>query len=353
MVNQSVDGFVFKHLKLIDLEHSEEIHQNKSYQQKLSLPELQNRGICLMKLCKQSMRTGLYGRTIITFGPKWSTQELAPNAISSGDIVGVTAGHESLVLVSGVILRVESKGIDVAFDEDIGVIDNYEDNQRFNLIKLSNDVTHRRLKHALNGLKKYSLSHRLIEVLFGETQITQKASERETRITYFNHNLNDSQKKAIELALNQREVALIHGPPGTGKTTVLIEFIMQCVTNYGLRVLATGPSNVSVDNLVEKLAQQGMGDQIVRLGHPGRSISHLHSYSLDAAIGRSDDYTIVSDMRAEIQEMVTKRNTRFSEIKSLRKELKVREKRCLKQILNESKVVLTTLTTGSPEGYLK
>ena len=48
-------------------------------------------------------------------------------------------------------------------------------------------------------------------------------------LTYFNNNLDDSQKEAVRFALSQREVAIVHGPPGTGKTTTVTEIIRQAV----------------------------------------------------------------------------------------------------------------------------
>ena len=48
-------------------------------------------------------------------------------------------------------------------------------------------------------------------------------------LSYFNPNLDDSQKEAVKFALHQREVAIIHGPPGTGKTTTVVEIIKQAV----------------------------------------------------------------------------------------------------------------------------
>ena len=294
------------------------------------------------------MRTGLYGRTVITFGPKLSTNQLPSVSITSGDVVGVTANNDSLVILSGIVVKVEVSSIDVAFDDDIKPID--EDIDVFNLIKLSNDVTHRRLKSALNSLKKNGFSHHLVQTLFGETEFTLNSSEE--KIQCFNQYLNESQKSAIEWALSQKELAIIHGPPGTGKTTVLIEFILQCVRNYDLKVLATAPSNVAVDNILEKLST--VSDvSAIRIGHPARSLPQLHKYSLDAAIVRSDDYQIVCDLRSEIELMVKQRKSSFNEIKSLRKELKEREKRVLKRVLQNSKVVLSTLTGGSPDHILR
>ncbi len=318
----------------------------------MSLVELQSRGICLIKLCLMSMRTGFYGRTVITFGPKWSSKQIPSNGITNGDIVGVSLNNETIVLVSGVVLKVEQNSIDVAFDKDISPLnDNNDENKMFNLIKLTNDVTHRRLKSALNDLKKYSLSHNLIHVLFGETEISTQLNENYNEIQYFNNTLNDSQKEAIKFALNQKEIAIIHGPPGTGKTTTLIELILQCVRNYDLKVLACAPSNVAVDNLLEKLSIAKQ-DNIVRLGHPARAFSQLQKYSLDAVMQRSDQYQIVCDIKSEIEKMVNQR-TSYNDLKSLRKELKQREKKVLKEVFQQSKVVLSTLTSGSPDGPLK
>lgn len=48
-------------------------------------------------------------------------------------------------------------------------------------------------------------------------------------IEFFNKNLDESQREAVTFALSQRELAVIHGPPGTGKTTTVVELILQVV----------------------------------------------------------------------------------------------------------------------------
>ena len=78
--------------------------------------------------------------------------------------------------------------------------------------------------------------------------------EQEGRIHFTNPHLNESQREAIEFALKQKELAVIHGPPGTGKTTTLVEYISLEV-KQGSKVLCCAPSNVAVDNLLEKLAK--------------------------------------------------------------------------------------------------
>src|SRR5205814_508387 len=90
--------------------------------------------------------------------------------------------------------------------------------------------------------------------------------------------LNPPQLAAIEFALAAKDFAIIHGPPGTGKTTTVVEFIRQSVAN-GEKVLACAPSNHAVDNLLEKLL--AAGELPVRLGHPARIMPELRERAID------------------------------------------------------------------------
>src|SRR4029079_2624821 len=91
--------------------------------------------------------------------------------------------------------------------------------------------------------------------------------------------LNASQREAIEFALSAEDIAIIHGPPGTGKTTSVAAFIAQAVQRGG-NMLACAPSNTAVDNLLERLVARGQ--QVVRLGHPARVKEDLRRHTLDA-----------------------------------------------------------------------
>ncbi|MCW5807615.1 MAG: AAA family ATPase, partial [Deltaproteobacteria bacterium] len=79
--------------------------------------------------------------------------------------------------------------------------------------------------------------------------------------------LDEIQRAAVDAALRSGDIALIHGPPGTGKTRTLVEVVRQRVAR-GERVLCAAPSNTAVDNLGVRLAAAGV--RAVRLGHPAR-----------------------------------------------------------------------------------
>lgn len=190
----------------------------------------------------------------------------------------------------------------------------------------------------------------LTQVLFGQSSPTPIAgAELFKDISWHDPWLNDSQKDAIRFALASREVALIHGPPGTGKTHTLIELILQLVSR-GQRLLVCGPSNISVDNIVERLSSHKI--PMVRLGHPARLLPGVLNHSLDVLTRTSEAAEIVQDIRNELDaKQASIRKTRngrerkaiYGEMKDLRREFREREGRVVSELLRTSKVVLSTL----------
>ncbi|RXM31129.1 hypothetical protein EOD39_7248 [Acipenser ruthenus] len=237
------------------------------------------------------------------------------------DIVGLYDSEgigPSSELATGVVTRVTQSFLSVAFDESSDGL-SLDNECPFNLLKLANDVTYKRLKNSLD----------------------------------------ESQKEAVCFSLSQKELAIIHGPPGTGKTTTVVELILQAV-KLGLKILCCAPSNVAVDNLVERLAR--FKAKVLRLGHPARLLESIQKYSLDAVLAHSDNTQIIADIRKDIDQAFAKmkksrdkgdRSHLLSEIKILRRELRGREETAIMQILKRAEVVLATNTGASADGPLK
>lgn len=187
-------------------------------------------------------------------------------------------------------------------------------------------------------------------MLFGQSTPTPISnSDLNGDVKWHDPTLNESQQEAIRFALASREVALIHGPPGTGKTHTLIELILQLLAR-NQRILVCGPSNISVDNIVERLAPHKV--PMVRLGHPARLLPGVLNHSLEVLTKTSDAAGIVKDIRAEMdakQSSIRKtRNGRerraiYGEMRELRKEYREREGRVVADLVKESKVMLSTL----------
>ncbi|NXP15018.1 SMBP2 protein, partial [Thinocorus orbignyianus] len=334
----------------------------RAWQDSVPLKELQRRGVCLLKLQAATQRTGLYGRLLVTFQPRshGSDAELPANSFGPGDIVGLYgSGGQGKPLCSGVVTRVTPRAVTVAFEETRDGMVSVDRDCSYQLLKLANDVTYNRLKRALTALKQYrgGPASSLIDVLFFSSAPTALTGTRPLK--FYNESLDESQREAVSFALAQRELAIIHGPPGTGKTTTVVEIILQAV-QQGLKVLCCAPSNVAVDNLVERLARHRA--RILRLGHPARLLEPIQQHSLDAVLARSDSARIVADIRKDIDQALAKskkaqdkgeRSHFLGEIKALRKELKEREEAAMASALTHASIVLATNTGASSEGPLK
>ncbi|KAL3878418.1 hypothetical protein ACJMK2_030771 [Sinanodonta woodiana] len=355
----SLEEFVSKTLKLLEKERETEIEETRILTEKLPAKELQRRGVCLLKLKISNRKSGLYGRTVVTFEPNHG--DLPSHNLTPGDIVGLnpsTGDSESESLGSGIVTRSSQSAVSVAFDDSQDLF-SLDDDGLYKLTKLANDVTYKRLKRALRDLGKLHSgpASGLIDVLFGQQELSP--SGKEIVIDFVNNSLDESQKEAVKFALQQREVAIVHGPPGTGKTTTVIEIILQAV-KQGLKVLACAPSNIAVDNLVERLADHKQ--KIVRIGHPARVLPHIQKYSLDALLSSSEETRLVEDVRKELDSSLsTLKKTRDrgekqrlrEDMKHLRKELMQREQTATRDILKRANVVLVTLTSATEDGPMK
>ncbi|XP_064609271.1 DNA-binding protein SMUBP-2-like [Liolophura sinensis] len=361
----AVEKFVAKTLELLEIERDAEIEETRVLHENLPAKELQRRGVCLLKLRIAERRTGLYGRSIVTFEPHVSGQELPSHTLSPGDIVSLslTSCEKGEVIASGIISKVWQAALSVAFDETMDTF-SLADEEKYKLVKLANNITYKRLKRALNELNRYCSgpANHLVNVLFELSDRAPPSDPPDVHvvdITFCNPCLDTSQRDAVSFALCQKDIAVIHGPPGTGKTTTVVEVIVQAI-RQGLKVLACAPSNIAVDNLVERLANQKL--KILRIGHPARFLPHIHKFSLDAILATSDETKVVEDVRKDVDKTLMQmkkvrdkgeRHHLREELKHLRKELRQREAAATRDVLKAADVVLVTLTSCTDDGPLK
>lgn len=346
-----------------------------------NLDELCHAGVALKKMHLLDRRTGLGGRRLLKFGYNDTSSDedsgtpLPNHKLSPGDIVNLCPSNDHRnPLASGVVSKVVEHSITVAFDEESSRNEDGSSNlsisnmvnRTFTLVQSVNDVTFRRLTatlDALGGYKKYP-GWILVEYLFSARQIPaidrpgDRISTDQSKI-YFNANLNQPQRRAVDFCLNDHHpISIVHGPPGTGKTTVVVEIIRQLVKNRK-KVLACAPSNVAVDNLLEKLVSIDSDQPIdpinvVRLGHPARTHSSVQKYSLDLILKQREYSAILDDIRQDIESLEDERDRRYAyrQRKELRQELYEREKSAVKSILQNANVVCGTLTSITRDGPL-
>ncbi len=158
-------------------------------------------------------------------------------------------------------------------------------------------VTYKRYRAALQQLVR-TPDHPLVHILHGTTQ--PRCTTTPTTWTPMHPTLDPSQITAITHALASVDLALIHGPPGTGKTTAVVEYIAQEV-GRGNRVLVCAASNIAVDNVVERLAYVLPKVPMVRVGHPARLLPSVLGKCLEAAVAGTDSKGLAKDVMRDMQ----------------------------------------------------
>ena len=192
----------------------------------------------------------------------------------------------------GVVSRIRKDSIQVAFGN---WLEDGENHPTFRLDRSTDEVARLRQRKALDRGRTAQNSRLAVlrDVLLGR----QNASfHNHDLIRPLDPNLNESQIEAVSFAMSAEDVAVIHGPPGTGKTTALVELVRQ-ITRSGQSVLAVAPSNLGVDNLLERLLD--CGENAIRIGHPARVLPGLRDHTLDSIVENHPNVNVAHQLIRE------------------------------------------------------
>jgi DNA polymerase III delta prime subunit len=272
----------FRHLaNLLKLESEAEAHRILDGANQLSVA--QGRGESLLGLVPIEESYGLGGRCILTLARRNRSLQLPWNRLEPGSPVLLSPeGGKAGDGWRGVVCERSRMTLSVALNEPPGE----EEAQPTYRLDLATDEAARQRQLAALERVRNAARDRLAElrrVLLGEAA---PAFGPEIPLLPLDGSLNASQSNAIRFALSANDLAILHGPPGTGKTTAVIELIRQAVRR-GQKVLACAPSNMAVDNLLERLLASG--ERAVRLGHPARVLPALRERALDLMVEDHDD----------------------------------------------------------------
>ena len=196
---------------------------------------------------------------------------------------------------------------------------------------------------------------RLIKILTGQSDPEFKALNNSNPFNY-TQSLNSIQQQAIQKILAANDLAIVHGPPGTGKTTTLVEAIKLLVEKERQQILVTAPSNAAVDLLTEKLSETGLN--VVRVGNPARVNEKQLSFTLDhniAAHPQSREIRRLRKQASEYRDLAHKykrsfgaaereqRKALFTEARSISNEIEKTEQYIIDDVLSRANVVTATL----------
>jgi ATP-dependent RNA/DNA helicase IGHMBP2 len=236
------------------------------------------------------------------------------------------------------------------------------DNGKLGVDVLFDEKSFKEMFYALNcfiNLEKGRLWE-IRQSLFGERK---QGCEEGVELPILNQ-LNNSQQQAVHGILCQQDIAVVHGPPGTGKTTTLVAAIVE-LAKQDKKILITAPSNAATDHLLQQCVQAGLRG--VRIGNVAKVEEDNQAMTIDALLARDPDFKRIRELKKraiEFKKMGAKykrsfgkeeadqRRLLFQEAKNLQKEARDWEQYLIEKHIDESQVVAATLI-GSNHSFIK
>ena len=246
---------------------------------------------------------------------------------------------------SGIISYVQDDRMVVVLPTPSALFDLQNVNSELGVQLYFDETSYKTMFNALSGVmkaKNNQLAH-LRDVLLGKTP-TSRRNLFPVRFPW----LNTTQEEAVNHVLSAKEVSIVHGPPGTGKTTTLVEAIYETLHREN-QVIVCAQSNTAVDCISEKLVDRGIN--VLRIGNPTRINDKMLSFTYERRFESHPDYPelwsirkavrdIQSNMRKKSREERDTIRNRLSRLKFRATELEVKIDT---ELFDEARVVACTL----------
>jgi ATP-dependent RNA/DNA helicase IGHMBP2 len=340
-----------KLLRCIDLEEKEQV-QRFSLDQQHTLKALKAEGLALHPIIVTRKNFGYADYPEISF-----KLNFPPEANLFKDGAAIECFIEGEEPVKGVLISLDGKNGEFRlfapdfpdWIEDDGVG-----------IKLAPDTrTTSIMKKVLNELENNKPLFKLFEQLHDDKiKISflplDKLTVTTNSLIFQNRKLNESQQQAVAAITQNEQITIIHGPPGTGKTTTLIEGIIQLIKN-GEKVLVSAPSNAAVDNIANGLIQQGV--KLLRVGNATKADEMIFTHTPEGRLSNSKQQKEIKQLRQraeEFRKMALKykrsfgkaereqRQLLFKEVKNIRIEIKKLQAYNEEKLFEEADVIAGT-----------
>lgn len=280
-------------LRLLKIEWEEDLAQYKKKFMYTSIADKKEEGVCWYPVYLKKSKIG-HGERVIVELERPDTNYA--HVFQSGKSVSIFSTLEGYhhQRINGVINQVKKDLMIVTIQVD--EMPEWMQKGKMGVDLLFDEASYREMEYAMKSVLKAEKGRIgvLKHVLLGD-----QVAAFDTKILQVNAQLNSSQNNAVALVENALDVAIIHGPPGTGKTTTLVAAIAQSLQKCP-QVLVCAPSNAAVDLLVEKLVEQDI--RTLRLGHPARVDDAILNQTLDAKLALHDSYRDLKKARKSAEE---------------------------------------------------
>ena len=341
---------------MIRLEREEEVRRSQEILDNVSLEERRAKGITWHPVVITYEEIGIGEQLILDIERTKNVDET--HQFSQGQsaalFINNAEGRRDKML-EGVIKRARKNDLQLVVKSDS--LPDWIDEGNLGLDLLYDETTYKEMEIALNRVlvAKDDRLAELREIILGY----QKPYFEKLTYQINFPELNDSQNEAVSHITAARDVAIVHGPPGTGKTTTLIRAIRHSMHEQS-QILVAAPSNTAVDLLTEKLAAYGI--HVVRMGHPARVDESLWQHTFDAQVEAHPDYKRMKQLRKDAHKLKQKalkykrsfnhedrlaRKAALKEAKTMLDEARSIEKYILNNVLKKAEVITATLVGAS------
>src|SRR5688572_20145037 len=283
---------------LLKMEQEEDLEQYKLKSAKSPIAERKKSGLCWYPITITKTEIGFGGKVVVEIERQGGRDQL--HLFQTGKAASIFTnshndqGHNNFQL-SGVIMTLKRNKLTLATNKED--LPEWLDEGKLGIDLTFDEMSYREMEFALKKVidaEGTKLAY-LRDVLYG----VQPANFRPNLPFRPIPQLNESQNEAIKNIEAAKDVAIIHGPPGTGKTTTLVQAVLRTLETEK-RLLVCAPSNTAVDLLTEKIAEQGVN--VIRIGHPSRVSEMLLQHTLDAQIMNHRDYKHLKLLRKNAEE---------------------------------------------------
>jgi superfamily I DNA and/or RNA helicase len=340
--------------KLLKIEREEDLRQYRETVLKRTLKQRVADNISWYPVALKRLSIGL-GEQIVLEMERTVAESGKPGAFQPGGMVAVFGmeGDKEAGRATGVVASLRQGVIKIALGTEH--IPDWLYHSQLGIDLEFDDKTYKEMEAALRHVEDPGKNERLKElrsILIGN----REPEFHKWDYRYTHPTLNASQQDAVQRVLEALDIAIIHGPPGTGKTTTLVQAIKEVLYREH-QVLVCAPSNTAVDLLTLKCEAEGLS--VIRLGNPVRVEESLQKHTLDGAMMEHPDYQALRKLRQDaekikLQAMKFKRNFGYAERQRRQEMLKEAgeltglahklEDYILHQLINRTQVIACTLT---------
>ena len=317
--------------KLLKIERDEDFEQYKQHFARNNINYRREKGVTWYPVIITNTEIGL--GEYLTIDVERTTNHNEPHQFSGGKNAALFSNHHpDAKHLNGTIKVVNPNKLRISLSVD--ELPDWCDDGKLGINLLFDETSYKEMDIALEKVinaNNTRLAH-LRDVLYGIKLPAFEPIDESLQIT----GLNQSQNNAVKKILAAKDIAIIHGPPGTGKTTTLVQAIRQTL-KWEKQILVCSPSNTAVDLLTEKLHREGIN--VLRLGNPARISEEVMMNTLDAKIAAHASYKDLKNYRKMADEyfrMAGKYKRTFGKEEREQRQLFYNEAR---KILSEARVL--------------